>query len=198
MIKENCKVVFFCPFKAEALLLASQIKDCHKINSKTWINKDVMIFTWNDAGFLPMHKFLSCFPLYELRDKEIVLFGSAGSVDSAHKIGQTFSLDRINHKGKVIWAKTLNEIPAINGLTVEEPVLSSFLRESLKEKHGICLIDLESFHFIDFFNKHEIQAKVLRFVSDTPDCPFRLPFSKVLVNQFNQDLKKIKEELNFE
>jgi hypothetical protein len=64
------------------------------------------------------------------------------------------------------------------------------LRQNIFEKYGSCLIDQESFHFLEYFEKRQIEAKVIRFVSDTPTHPFKLPFAKDLTARFSQEWKK--------
>lgn len=189
MITADCKTVFFCPFKAEATLLAANLKDCRKINSQTWSAGHTMVFTWNGAGFLPMQKFLDCFPMNELKTRNLTLFGSAGSVDDSHQPGQTFAVKQIKKEDRQIELKTLPGLPTALSLTKDTPVLSSILRQNIFEKHGSCLIDQESFHFFEYFNKHSLEIKVVRFVSDTPSFPFKLPFPRELSTRFSQDWK---------
>ena len=187
MITANCHNIFFCPFKAEATMISAHTKDCRKINSQTWSSEKTMIYTWNGAGFLPMQKFLDCFPIEKLREKRIFLFGSAGSVDDQHKPGQIFALNQVKFQNNLIDLCPEEGLPAILSLTKDTPILSGILRQNIFEKYGSCLIDQESFHFIDYFKKREIEAKVIRFVSDTPSFPFKLPFPKVLTDRFSQE-----------
>jgi len=189
MITESCQSIFFCPFKAEATLISANLSDCRKINSQTWSSGKTMIFTWNGAGFMPMQKFLDCFPMDKLKDKNIFLFGSAGSVDEKHYPGQIFTLNRIKFEENLIELIPAEGLPGIFSLTKDTPVLSEILRQNIFEKYGSCLIDQESFHFIKYFQKHQITAKVIRFVSDTPSFPFRLPFPKVLTENFSREWK---------
>lgn len=190
MLSANCSNVFFCPFKQESVLIADQLADCRKINSQTWATEENMIFTWNGAGFLPMQKFLDCFPLEGLKSRQIFLFGSAGSVDDSHQPGQIFSVSRVNLEENSFDLKTTDQLPPIKALTKEAPVLSNILRQNIFKKHGSCLIDMESYHFIEYLKNHEIEAKVIRFVSDTPSFPFKLPFPKELTNRFAQQWKQ--------
>lgn len=187
MISQNCQTVFFCPFKAEATMIAMQLNDCRRVNSKTWSTERVMIFTWNGAGFLPLHQFLDCFPIEELKSKKIILFGSAGSVDDNHQPGQIFALDKVQFEEKTIELPPIDGLPSILSKTEATPVLSPFLRADMLARHGSCLIDQESFHFVEYFQKHSIKVQVIRFVSDTPSFEFRLPFPKALVNRFSHD-----------
>lgn len=195
MISSECHTVFFCPFKAEAALLAANIKDCRKINAHTWTADKIMIFTWNGAGFLPLQKFLGCFPLEELRTKKIYLFGSAGSLDDKHQPGQIFSIDKVKFESNTTDLPSINGIPSITSMTKSTPVLSSLLRESMFERHGSCLIDQESFHFVEYFKNHLIETSVIRFVSDTPSFDFKLPFPKVLTNRFSMDWKLLRDKI---
>ncbi len=191
MLTSDCKNVFFCPFKAEAELLAANIPDCRKVNSQTWSSEKTMIFTWNGAGFLPMQKFLDCFPIEKLKTKNIFLFGCAGSVDDSHQPGQIFSINQVKFEKESIDLDTVKEINAIIVLTKDAPVQSNILRQNIFEKHGSCLIDMESFHFIKYFNKHLIESKIIRFVSDTPSFQFRLPFAKELTGRFATEYGKL-------
>jgi hypothetical protein len=190
MIIANCQSIYFCPFKAEAALIAANLSNCRKINAQTWSANQTMIFTWNGVGFLPMQKFLDCFPVEELREKNIFLFGSAGSVDDNHQPGQIFTLNKIKFENEVFDAKPADGFDSILALTKDSPIMSTILRQNIFEKYGSCLIDQESFHFLDYFKKHEIEARVIRFVSDTPSHPFKLPFSKDLTARFSREWKK--------
>ena len=187
MITANCQSIFFCPFKAEAAMISAHTKDCRKINSQTWSSNQTMIFTWNGAGFLPMQKFLDCFPVEMLREKRIFLFGSAGSVDDQHKPGQIFTLNKVKFENDLIDLSPVEGLSSIFSLTKDTPILSDILRQNIFEKYGSCLIDQESYHFIKYFEKHEIQTKVIRFVSDTPSFPFKLPFPRVLIERFSRE-----------
>ncbi len=190
MLTSNCRNVFFCPFAAESELIASQIKDCRKINSQTWAFEESMIFTWNGAGFLPMHKFLDCFPVEKLRTRNIFLFGSAGSVDDSHQPGQIFSVSQIKFEELSLELKPLDSLPQILALTKDSPVHSEILRKNIFKLNGSCLIDQESYHFVDYFKKLQINAAIIRFVSDTPSFPFRIPFVKELKTGFSNEWKR--------
>jgi hypothetical protein len=193
MITESCQSVFFCPFKAEATLISANLNDCRRINSQTWSSEKTMIFTWNGAGFLPMQKFLDCFPIDKLREKNIFLFGSAGSVDDSHQPGDIFCLNKVFDEKKCFELNGLGEIPQITALTKDTPVLSDILRQNIFERNGSCLIDQESYHFIEYFKKNLIETRIIRFVSDTPSFPFRLPFAKTLITRFTEKFKEFKD-----
>jgi hypothetical protein len=191
MINLNCNKIFFCPFKAEASLLSAHVKDCRKINSQTWSSKQTMIFTWNGAGFLPMQKFLDCFPVDKLKEKDIFLFGSAGSVDDEHQPGDIFALSRVKYKKKFFDLPAIGELPEILSLTSDTPVMSNILRQNIFERHGSCLVDQESFHFVEYFKNHSIEPGIIRFVSDTPSFSFRLPFARALTSRFAENWEKL-------
>lgn len=199
MLASNCRNVFFCPFAAESELISSQIHDCRKINSQTWASEHSMIFTWNGAGFLPMQKFLDCFPVEKLKSRSIFLFGSAGSVDDSHQPGQIFSISQVRFEAASVDLKPVDGLPQIKTLTKDAPVLSEIMRSNIFKQNGSCLIDQESYHFVDYFKKQQVEPAIIRFVSDTPSFPFRLPFAKELQNRFAQEwnlLKTFRSELS--
>lgn len=187
MIDAGCHSIFFCPFKAEAVLLADNLGDCRKINAQTWSAGQTMIFTWNGAGFLPMQKFLDCFAVSELKTRALTLFGSAGAVDDQLHPGQIFAIDQVKCGEKNFELKPTPGLPRATALTKDTPVLSTILRQNIFEKHGSCLIDQESSHFIEYFQRYEIEVRVIRFVSDTPSFPFKLPFPRSLNSRFAAD-----------
>lgn len=190
MLTAKCQRIFFCPFKAEATLLSSQDKNCRRINAQTWSSEQTMIFTWNGAGFLPMQKFLDCFPKEKLEEKELFLFGSAGAVNDTHQPGQIFTINSIKCHDQQVEIDSVEGLTPILALTKDTPVLSTILRQNIFEKHGDCLIDQESFHFVEYFRKLGIKTRIIRFVSDTPSFPFRLPFAKSMTSHFSQEWKK--------
>ncbi|NCB39463.1 MAG: hypothetical protein EOM80_11905 [Erysipelotrichia bacterium] len=184
------QTLILCPFKAEAKLLAAIIQGCRSVGTNTWQFACGSILTWNSAGKAPMLKFLST--LTGLSDyKKIILFGAAGALDPALDVGQIFVCTPVQYKQQKLRINAMSGLPVAAQITVDEPILSKEKRESLFFETGAAIVDMESFFFIQALLPQNNNIAAIRFVSDTAQIPFAVPFSADIKQRFESSRKSL-------
>ncbi|MDD3146774.1 MAG: hypothetical protein PHD82_05685 [Candidatus Riflebacteria bacterium] len=188
-------VLFLCPFKAEATLLLSILPECKAKNSQHWQFKGGEIITWNGSGPEKMSAAMNSFiGLHNF--SRLVLFGSAGALDPDLKPGQIFSASSVKLADRQIKLPCLQGFAAATALTNTRPVFAADERLELFSRSGCQLVDMESFFFVEKFHRSEQQVSVLRFISDTAELTFKLPFAKEIQQQVLHSRKMLLTIMN--
>lgn len=183
-----------CPFIAEARMLLAVLPECRKIAADSWQNKDYLIKVLNGFGEKPVVDFFASeFKESSVLNDQIVLFGSAGALAPDLEPGQLFVCDSMKFddlfitlsvdaadKNLTTHSKT---IEITSQITVREAVFAPNDRAALHAKTGAAIVDMESYFFAREAIKLGIKPLVIRFISDTADFPFKMPFANNIRQQ---------------
>ncbi|HAE40351.1 MAG TPA: hypothetical protein DCG57_17210 [Candidatus Riflebacteria bacterium] len=187
MSQPERKALILAPFKAEARLLAGVLPDCRQADATSWTFADGRLATANAAGCAALIALLE-HELAQASYLRVVLFGAAGALAPELQIGQLFCCntfvyaDRKLNLPNTTGLPTMTDLPAKVDLptaaivTVDQPALTKRDREQLATKHNASLVDMESFFFAEALQGRGLPGAVIRFVSDTAEQAFALPF----------------------
>ncbi|PKL43400.1 MAG: hypothetical protein CVV41_10095 [Candidatus Riflebacteria bacterium HGW-Riflebacteria-1] len=169
------KTLILSPFKAEARLLAGILPDCRQTDATSWTFAGGRLATANAAG---------CAPLIALLERElaragylrVILFGAAGALTPDLQIGQLFCCNTLIYGDRKLDLPNTTDLPTAAIVTVDQPATTKESREQLATKHNASLVDMESFFFAEALQGRGLSGAVIRFVSDTAEQAFVLPF----------------------
>ena len=175
-------ILFLCPFKAEAKVLAALLPECRQADARHWKCKGGQIYTWNGAGEQPL--------LAALADQQMpagfnrfILFGSAGALAPEIETGRFFAAGEVTDGETSLVGRVPTGFEPAKILTVKRAIFEPGRRLKAWQKTGAELVDMEAFYFIRHFATTGQAAAVIRFVSDTADEPFSMPFSQGLLEK---------------
>lgn len=173
------KILFLCPFKAEAKLLTSILPDCRAIDNTHWHYKYGQVITWNGSGQAPLMQAVA-----SINDpgqfSRLVLFGAAGALDPEYTIGQVFTCESVHYQQCTIQLDPPPDFVSTKQITVDQPALTGEARDSLFQNTGSRIVDMEGYFFAQQMQSLQLKFAIIRFISDTATQPFALPFSKLI------------------
>ena len=169
------KTLVLAPFKAEARLLAGILPDCRQADTATWTFAGGRLATANAAGGAALIALLDR-ELAEITCNRIILFGAAGALTPELEIGQVLCCHTALYDDRRLELPVSTDIQATTIITVAEPVTRTEERFRLFERYSASLVDMESFFFAESLQGRGLSGAVIRFVSDTAEQAFVLPF----------------------
>lgn len=169
------KTLVLAPFKAEARLLAGILPDCRQADAATWAFAGGRLATANAAGGAALIALLDR-ELAEITCNRIILFGAAGSLTPELEIGQVLCCHTALYDDRRLELPVSTDIQATTIITVDEPVTRAEERFRIAERYSASLVDMESFFFAEAMHGRGLSGAVIRFVSDTAEQAFVLPF----------------------
>lgn len=172
-------ILILTAFKPEARLLAAILPDCRQSDASNWTFKGGKLTTANAAGGDALLALLD-FELSQADYLRIILFGAAGALVPELKIGQVYACDSLFYAGRKMALPFSKEFPTASVVTVDQPVTTKEDRIRLAENYHAQLVDMESFFFAEALHDRGLSGAVIRFVSDTAEQAFRLPFPETV------------------
>lgn len=169
------KTLILAPFKAEAVLLAGILPDCQHVDAATWTFAGGQLATANAAGASALIALLDR-ELAETASNRIILFGAAGALAPELEIGQVLCCHTALYDDRRLELPVSTDIQATTIITVDEPITRAEERFRLAERYCASLVDMESFFFAEAIQGRGLSGAVIRFVSDTAEQAFVLPF----------------------
>lgn len=165
------RLVFLCPFKAEARLLLGIFPDCKAISETEWQFKHGRVICCNGAGAGPLLQ-----TMVRLSNPAgvggIVLFGAAGALTRGLTIGQVFAVDSVHYQGDSLAINAPHGFAAAGQVTVDKPVEAVSEREALFQQTKASIVDMESYYFVKQAREGHSAHAIIRFISDTPERCF--------------------------
>jgi nucleoside phosphorylase len=188
MTAPDLPVLILAPFKAEARLLAGILPDCRQSGAASWSFKGGRLATANAVGGAALLALLDR-ELAQASYRSIILFGAAGALAPELQIGQLFSCDTFfyaNSQLELPAPPDLPDLPPAAVVTVDQPAITRDDRAQLAAKHNASLVDMESFFFAEAMQGRGLNGAVIRFVSDTAEQPFALPFPRAISRNISE------------
>lgn len=196
MTAPDMPALILAPFKAEARLLAAILPDCRQSDAVSWNFKGGRLVTANAAGATALLALLDR-ELKQTGYRHIILFGAAGALAPELQVGQLLCCNRLFYAGCQLELPTLPDLQLAAIVTVDQPAITRDDRTQLATKHNASLVDMESFFFAEAMQGRGLNGAIIRFVSDTAEQAFVLPFPEVIRDNIQsyrlQILKSIKE-----
>ena len=182
--------LILAPFKAEARLLAGILPDCRQSDAASWVFKGGRLATANAAGGTALLALLDR-ELAQTSYKLTILFGAAGALAPDLQIGQLFCCNRFLNAGRQFELPPLPGLPSTAVITVDQPAITRDDRAQLAAKYNASLVDMEGFFFAEAMQGRGLAGAVIRFVSDTAEQAFVLPFPVAI----SQNIGKFRHQL---
>ena len=184
------QTLILAPFKAEARLLAAILPDCRQSDAASWSFKGGRLATANAAGGAPLLALLDR-ELAQASYRRIILFGAAGALAPELQIGQLFCCNKLFYAGRQLELPTLPDLPPAAIVTVDLPASTRDERAQLAVKYKASLVDMESFFFAEAMQGRGLDGVVIRFISDTAEQAFVLPFPQAI----SKNIGKLRQQL---
>ncbi|PKL48955.1 MAG: hypothetical protein CVV42_08140 [Candidatus Riflebacteria bacterium HGW-Riflebacteria-2] len=179
------QTLILAPFKAEARLLAAILPDCRQSDAASWFFKGGRLVTANAAGGDPLFALLDR-ELTQASYRRIILFGAAGALAPELQVGQLFCCNRFFYACRQLELPAPADLPPAAVVTVDQPAITRDDRAQLAAKYDASLVDMESFFFAEAMQGRELNGAVIRFVSDTAEQVFVLPFPPAVSRNISQ------------
>ncbi|NLF96498.1 MAG: hypothetical protein GX569_07150 [Candidatus Riflebacteria bacterium] len=184
MTAPDLPVLILAPFKAEARLLVAIMPDCRQSDAASWFFRGGKLVTANAAGGAPLLALLDS-ELTQASYRRIILFGAAGALAPEQQLGQLFCCNRLFYADRQLELPPLPDLPTAAIITVDQPAITRDDRAQLAAKYGASLVDMESFFFAEAMQGRGLNGAVIRFVSDTAEQPFVLPFPPAIARNIS-------------
>ena len=170
-------LLVICPFKAEARLLAAILPDCQKLNSSEWSFSGGYLATPDAAGGEALLALARAWQ-QKITPARATLFGSAGALVEQMSVGELYVCTTLHCEEQRLSLPAQTCLPEAVSLTTDVAVTARSERQRLAVSSGAKLVNMEDYHFASFLLHAKIAGTIIRFISDTSEQQFSLPFGQ--------------------